>query len=175
MGVGVGSGKIHVDGQLKPGGFYELPILPVLNTGDIPADYAVSIEFNETQAEKRPDKAWFEFSPSTFHLEPGKVQAVKVILNIPIKTIPGDYFAYLEAHPVLTPEAGVTSVGIAAASKLYFTVAPANFFEGAYYKAVFFMKKYAPWSWYVPYGLIFVIFIFSIRKKFNIQISLSKK
>lgn len=175
LGVGVGSGKIQVDGKLKPGGFYELPLLPVLNTGDIPANYALGIEYNETQPEKRPEKTWFEFRPATFHLEPGKVQPVKIIVNIPIKAIPGDYFAYLEAHPVASPEAGVTSVGIAAASKLYFTVAPANFLQGVYYKLSFLFQKYTPWSWVVLGILFLIILITTFKSKFNLQISLAKK
>lgn len=175
LGVGVGSGKVQVDGALKPGGFYELPLLPVLNTGDQPTDYGVSAEFNENQKEKKPAKSWFEFSPATFHLESGKVQTVKIVLNIPIKTEPGEYFAYLEAHPIATPENGVTSVGIAAATKLYFTVAPANFFQGVYYKVSFFMKKYTPWSWTAFGILVFAVLATAFVKKFDLSISLSKK
>lgn len=49
IGVGVGIGKIVVDQPLKPGLIYTLPSLPVLNTGDEPAEYGVSIEYHEGQ------------------------------------------------------------------------------------------------------------------------------
>ncbi len=165
VGVGVGSGKIVLNEKLKPGGIYELPILPVLNTGDEPAEYGISIEYNEVQPQLKPNGEWFTFTPATFHLEPGKSQVVTVSLSVPLKTVPGDYFAYVEAHPIKSDVAGVSSIGIAAASKLYFTVAPANFFEGIYYRALALTTKYAPWT-YIGLGLIALILLVMLFKKF---------
>lgn len=174
IGVGVGIGKIQVDEKLKPGIIYQLPSLSVLNTGDEPSEYEVSIEYHETQTQLRPQKTWFIFSPQKFHLEPGGIQQVDVKLNLPLKMEPGDYFAYLEAHPLKKAEQGQTSVGIAAAAKLYFTVVPTNFFYGIYYKIISLWKVYSPIPQYVIGTTFALAAIFLFKKYFNIQINVKK-
>ena len=171
IGVGVGIGKIQVDEPLKPGIIYDLPSLPVLNTGDEPGEYEVSVEYHEGVPQIRPDREWFHFEPQSFHLESGGVQTVKITLTLPAKTQPGDYFAYLEGHPVKKSEVGQTSVGVAAAAKLYFTVAPANIFQGIYYRFISLYSRYHPWDTIVLVIIILAILITIFRKKFKIQIA----
>lgn len=174
LGVGVGTGKIQIDEKLKPGIIYQFPPFTVINTGDEPSGYEADISYHEKQSQLAPPKSWFIFSPQKFHLDPGKVQIVNVKLNLPIRVQPGDYFAYLEGHPVKKSQAGQTSVGIAAAAKLYFTVIPGNFLEGIYYKIASFWKVYSPW----PQRLLILLVIGAaylwVRKHFNIQIGLKK-
>lgn len=183
VGVGVGTGKIIVDEQLKPGLIYTLPVLPVLNTGDEPGEYGVSIEYHEGQETRadmglKPLEEWFSFVPSNFHLEPGQVQTVEIRLNLPIKGVrPGQYFVYLEAHPVQESVAGQTRVGIAAATKLWFTVEPANFFSGVYYRVVSLLTLYSPWS-YVALAILGVVILIALFRRFfsfNVGISFKKK
>ncbi len=175
VGVGVGTGKIIVDEILKPGTIYKLPPLTVFNTGDEPSTYEAAITYHEKQAELKPDASWLSFSPKSFDLLPGGAQRVEITISLPVKTIPGKYFAYLEGHPLKTVESGVTSVGVAAAAKLYFEVAPANFFEGVYYRILSFFKTYAPWT-YVAVGIIaFFNLILIIRRFVKIDISVKSK
>jgi len=171
IGVGVGNGKIQVDKPLKAGGIYDLPILPVLNTGDEPGEYGVSIEYQENVPQMRPDRAWFHFEPQSFYLEPGQVQIVKITLTLPTKTQPGDYFAYLEGHPVKKSVAGQTSIGVAAAAKLYFTVAPANIFQGIYYRFISLYTRYYPYDMITLAVLLAVVLILIFRKHFKFQIA----
>lgn len=171
VGVGVGTGKIQVDKPLKAGGIYDLPALPVLNTGDEPGEYGVSVEYQESVPQIRPAREWFHFEPQSFYLEPGSVQTVKVTLTLPAKTQPGDYFAYLEGHPIKKSVAGETSVGVAAAAKLYFTVAPANIFQGIYYRLISLYSRYHPWDTIIL-AILFVAVLFRlIGKRFKIQIA----
>lgn len=142
IGVGIGMGKIYMDQPLKPGGIYSLPSLPVLNTGTEGANYEVIVSHRDNQPEKKPKPEWVTFEPSSFYLEPGQVKNVSVKLVLPVKVEPGDYFAFLEAYPVIDSESGVTSVGIAAAGKLYFTVDPANMWQGFYYRSLFFYQNH---------------------------------
>lgn len=174
IGVGVATGKIQVNDKLKPGIIYNLPPLTVINTGDIPSEYEVSMTYFEKQGQLKPPNDWFIFSPQRFHLEPGKVQVVKIKINLPITVTPGNYFGFLEAHPIQKDTSGQTTIGIAAATKLYFTVVPANIFYAIFYKIVSFWNIYAPWPQRV---LIFVLIVGSalfVRKFFNIQIGLKK-
>jgi len=177
IGVGVGTGKITVDQPLKPGLIYTLPSLSVLNTGDEPGEYGVSVEYHEGQETNptmglRPNKEWFKFEPESFYLEPEKIQQVQIKLNLPIKGVkPGNYFVYLEGHPVMKSEAGVTSIGVAAAAKLYFTVAPANIFQGIYYRFISLYSRYHPWDTIIL-ALIFAALVLRfISKRFKFQIA----
>lgn len=176
IGVGVGAGKIHIDELLKAGGIYDLPAIPVLNTGDEPAEYQFSVQYHEGQETRedmgqRPANEWFNFEPSSFHLEPGKVQTVKVVLTLPAKIKPGNYFAYLEARPVKKSVVGQTSVGIAAATQLWFTVAPANIFQGIYYRFISLYSRYHPWDTIVLVMIFIALFLRFIVKRFKFQIA----
>ncbi len=176
MGVGVGTGKIVMDQELKAGTYHNLPALTVINTGDEPADYGVSVSHRENQPELKPNAEWFTFSPNSFHLDPGQAQRVEIKVNLPIKIQPGDYFAFLEAHlNNSNQDASKTSIGIAAASKLYFTVAPSNFIQGIYYRIISFIFYYRPWTYIVPIVIFLAILITIFRKKFVFNISIGKK
>lgn len=174
IGVGVGTGKIQVEEKLTPGLIYSLPILTVLNTGDEPSDYEVSVAFQQSQPELKPLSGWFIFNPQKFFLEPGGVQNVEVKLNLPLQIEPGNYFAYLEAQPVKKAIQGKTTIGVAAASKLYFTVVPANIFQAFYYKIISFYKVYDPWPQRLTFLVILFLGFLLIKRFFNIQINLKK-
>jgi hypothetical protein len=178
IGVGVGTGKIQVDEPIKPGVIKLLPPLTVINTGDEPSEYGVSIEYLFSQPELKPQREWFSFEPSGFNLEPGKVQVVQIKLTLPIKGVkPGNYFAYLEAHPVKKAVSGQTSIGAAAAAKLYFTIAPANFLQGIYYRLMASIALFAPQSYVVLAVIAAACLVVLFRRyfSFNIGINLKKK
>lgn len=178
IGVGVGTGKIQIDQPLKPGLIYTLPPLTVLNTGDEPSEYGVGIQHRENQPQMIPSKEWFSFEPSQFHLEPGKMQVVQIKLTLPVSGVkPGEYFAFLQGFPVSKATAGATSVGVAAAAKLYFTVAPANFFAGIYYRAISLLKLYSPWSYVISAVVVAALLVVLLRRffSFNFGVSLRKR
>ena len=153
LGVGVGLGKVDIDEELSPGGIYKLPTLPVLNTGDEDGEYQVSVTFREDQEEFRPDEGWFTFSPQSFPLKAGESQQVEISVTLPLNIRPGDYFAFLEASPKVSGE-GV-SVGVAAATKLNFTVKPANILQAIIERIRKLFENNAPAS-YVIAGIIVV-------------------
>jgi len=172
IGVGVGIGKIELTNPLKPGGVYDLTSLVVLNTGDEPADYEVTVAYQSGQPQLKPAQEWFSFSPASFHLEQGQVQNVAVKLTLPINAAPGDYFAYLQGQPARkTSIAGGATIGVAAATKLYFAVVPANVWQGIYYRVAFLYSRYQPWDT-VILAIIFIAILFRfIGKRFKFQIA----
>ena len=174
VGVGVNLGKIEIDEPLKPGGIYNFPAIGVINTGDKTGDYELAVTYHQDQPELRPPQEWFSFSPSSFNLDPGQSQSVTIQLVLPVKMKPGDYFAYLEAHPVIKAGPG-TTIGVAAATKTYFTVAPANVFQAVTYRVASLFTSYAPWSFVVLFVVIGAIIITIFRKFFAFQIKISKK
>ena len=175
IGVGVGTGKIVVEEKLNPGTIYEFPSLSVLNTGDEPSEYTAGVEYHQDQEQLLPKREWFNFSPDTFHLEPGEVQVVKITLSVPIKAVPGDYFAYLEGSPVKKSVAGETSIGIAAAAKLYFSIAPANVFQGIYYRIVTFWKANRVVMNGLSLGLLAVLLFRLFKKYFKVSVTVNKQ
>ena len=174
VGVGVNLGKIEIDTPLKPGGIYNFPSIGVINTGDTAGEYELAVTYHQDQPQLRPAQEWFNFSPAKFHLEPGQSQSVAVKLSLPVKVKPGDYFCYLEAHPIIKAGPG-TTIGVAAATKTYFKVIPANIWQAMYYKVSSFLTIYAPWT-YVVLAIVAAAFLIAIfRKFFAFRISIRKK
>lgn len=181
VGVGVALGKIRVEHPLKPGMVYEVAELPVLNTGNEAGDYEVTIQYHRDQPELPPPAEWFSFTPQHFSLEPAGVQKVRVVISLPLKGVkPGDYFAFLQARPVVEKTvAGGVSISIAAASKLWFTVAPANFWQAVYYRVSYKVAAFwawaTPWIWFVIVLICGAIIVLILKRFFHFQIPLRKK
>lgn len=172
VGVGVGTGKITLDQALKPGISYDLPPITVYNTGDKVSSYYVSIEFSTKEGKLEPNKEWYVFTPQEFYLEPDGSQVVQVKLKIPMRGAkPGEYFSFITAQPKGTIEQGSASVGVAAAVKLYFTVASANIFQATYYVLSDLFIRYKPWSIIIPLLLLLVVLWKIFKKRFKIQVT----
>jgi len=174
VGVGVNLGKIEIDEPLKPGGIYNFPSIGVINTGDEAGDYELAVTYLQDQPEQRPAQEWFTFTPSSFRLEPGESQSVAVQLALPLKMTPGDYFSYLEAHPVVKAGPG-TTIGVAAATKTYFSVAPANIFQAITHRISSFVVNNAPWTYVVLAIVSGAIAIALFKRFFAFQFGIKRK
>lgn len=174
IGVGMGAGEIRLTEPVKLGGIYQLPDLRIFNTGDETTTYGMGVAYHQDRPERRPAKEWFSFSPEKFTLEAGKSQEIKVTMTIPLKAEPGDYFAFVESGPVASNKPG-TSVGVAVASKLFFTVVPANIFQAIFFRTSSFFTTYAPWSWIGLVVLFSAILIVLVRRFFSFNIAMRKK
>ncbi|MFA6982285.1 MAG: hypothetical protein WC243_04695 [Patescibacteria group bacterium] len=170
VGVGVNVGIIQVSEILKAGMIYDLPPVTVINTGDEPSNYGLSIAHRSGQKQLIPEDSWFTFEPESFYLEPEQTGLVRIKVQLPLKTEPGDYFAFLEAQPTSTVKRGGASVGVAAASKLFFTVAPANIFLGIFYRLSAIWTRSMPWSAIIAGILGLGILIAILRKFIHIEI-----
>jgi hypothetical protein len=175
VGVGITPGIIRVDEPLLPGGRYNLPSLQVVNTGNVSSDYGVELASMAEQEELQPPADFIVLSPTSFHLEPGANQVVSLSLDIPLKAKPGDYLAYIEAHPVATTGGGGMQIGVAAATKLYFTVRPTNVFVAITNSIANFFTRNAPGS-YIALGVIVLgLLIFFLRRRIRIDIKIARK
>lgn len=175
IGVGVGTGKIEVDEILVPGSYYNLPNIPVINTGDTETTYSLNIAYHEGQEQLMPDKKWFTFSPGVFSLQPLQSKLVETKLNLPMNAEPGLYFAYVEAQPHIKDTTGQTKVGVSAATKLYFAVAPANWRLAMYFKIKTFLKVYSPWPQRTFIVLLVLALLLVLRRFLKLEIGLKKK
>ena len=176
IGVGVGTGQIAIDETLRPGVTYNLPEVLVYNTGDVASEYAMSIEYSDREDKLKPDKDWFTFEPQVFSLEPGDSKSVQVKMTLPITDVsPGDYFAFITAQPVVEVEEGVTSVGVAAGTKLYFTIEAANVLQAIYFKTASLFLSYHPWSTIALSLVVIAVLVRILKKKFRFQIVAKKE
>jgi hypothetical protein len=172
IGVGIGTGKIELRQSLRAGGIYSLPTVVVFNTGTQTANYTMAVTQNQTQPQFKPNPAWFSFSPSTFKLDPGKSQTVTPTIHLPIRMQPGNYFAYLEAHPAETAKQGITSVGVAAATKLSFNVTPSNVLIAIAYRLLNLYRQSEPWSQVGTLVLAFVVVLIPLNQYINLRAAL---
>jgi hypothetical protein len=175
LGVGVTPGIIRVDDPLLPGGRYNLPSLQVINTGNVSTDYGVEPASEAEQEELQPPADFIVLSPTSFHLEPGASQIVSLSLDIPLKAKPGDYLTYIEAHPVATGGGGGTQIGIVAATKLYFTVKPANVFVAITNSIANFFTRNAPVSYIVPGIVVLGLLVFFLQRRIRIDVRIARK
>lgn len=173
VGVGIGTGKIEITEILIPGKKYDIPQLTVINTGDEIFDYGVGISYHEKQPEMMPPESWFLFSPATFTLEPGQSQAVSIELHIPIRVVPGNYFAYIEGHPIHS-DSSQTKINIAAATKFYFQVGTSNTVASIYYKMTSLWDTYSPWTNRITIAIVIILIIFICKKFVKIQVDIKK-
>ena len=172
IGVGVGLGKVQIDEALSPGGIYNLPSLPVLNTGDEDGIYEVEVTYLSEQEQMRPASEWFNFSPQSFPLTAGASQLVDISLTLPVDARPGDYFAFLEAHPVAEGE-GVT-IGVAAATKLNFSVKPKGVLGAAVERLRSIIEANRPVA-YALGGLAALLIVYSLGKRYlDVKVGLKK-
>lgn len=172
-GVGVNVGNIQVDEPLAPGGTYQIPSVGVINTGHDPAEYSLRIIYRHEQEELEPPEEWFAFHPDRFRLEPGLLQNVGISLRLPVTARPGDYFTFVEAYPLPTEEAseeGGVVIGIAAATKLNFTVEPSNPFSAAFLWTFHRFRDWSPWSYSVLGIVLGSIAGFLFIKVFKVRI-----
>ena len=177
-GIAVSPGTIRVEEPLFPGAYYNLPSLQVTNNGDEPSDYGVVLAKVAGLKELSPPAEFIDFKPNSFYLEPGASQVVSLGLSLPTDAKPGDYLAYVESHPV-APEGKGIRIGIAVATKLYFTVKPANMWVATWTVITTFLATRAPVSYIILYtilGLIILgIITFLVRKYLNLEFKVGRR
>lgn len=165
VGVGVGLGLIRLHEPLTPGGVYKLPSIPVINTGEVESEYEV------VAANTRP--GLFTFSPARFTLAPGETQNAAVHLNLPFDAPAGDYLVYLEAHPLQSEQSGQVAIGVAAATKLFYSVGQSPSVLGALKQRVLTLwRLYLPWSLIFVLLLDFLLIFFLLRSLISLKITL---
>jgi hypothetical protein len=173
-GVSINVGSVAVDDVLYPGRSYHLATIAVRNTGTDTDDYTFSFIYAEGQEELRPDASWLVLQPETVTLEPGEQAAIRVGLRLPVKVRPGEYFAFLTAHPVL-PAEGAVAVGVAAAARLRFEVVPASFIQGLMFRAGDWFAKNAPWSYLLAGAAALSLLWTVVRRKFAVSVQVRRR
>lgn len=151
-GVGVSVGEMKVETVLSPGSSYKLPPISVVNTGDEHSDYLVSIGYLVDQQQMQPRADWLEFEPQRFSLDPDVSADVVARLVLPSDAAPGEYFALVKAQTVAQSEG--SSVGVAAATKLSFSVESSGWLESRARQVNRWLYDGSPWTYLLPAALL---------------------
>ena len=163
LGVGINVGKIVVDEPLLSGGIYPITKMAVINTGDEAGSYELDVSYIEGQKELSPPKEWFSFKPKEFRLKPKQAREVEIGLVIPVQARAGDYFALVEAHPVVKKKA--VTIGIAAAAKMSFSVNSSSLLWSIINRIVTWFTTNAPYS-YIAAGVIAAAAVILLLRRF---------
>lgn len=172
--VGVNVGRIAVDDPIAPGGTYRIPAVGVINTGHDTSSYKVAITYLSGQEELEPPADWFSFNPQQFSLDAGATETVSITVKVPLTARPGDYFAFVEASPIANGDEGGVALGIAAATRLNFTVEASNVFSASFLWVFHHFRDWSPWSWILVAFLGALIGAFLIVRVFKVRIRMER-
>jgi hypothetical protein len=173
VGVGVTVGAIRLDEPVQPGAIERLPSTYVVNSGSEPTTYAVTVMGMIAPGRQIADPAWFDLTPSLVHLAASRTVKIEIELAVPANAEPGDYLALVAARPAA--DASGSSVGITAATKVLFSVAPSNLLWAAYYRARSIFRLYAPWSYVAAGSVLAAMILWWFFSRFSISFGLAKK
>lgn len=132
IGVGIQVGPVRLAGIAHAGQTYDLPPVYVVNTGTEPETVSLEVKRLSKGTGRDVPKSWFKPGQSDVHLDAKQSATIPVQLVVPADAKPGRYFSDVVAHGSASIEAGQATLGVAAATKLQFTVGkavPAGFWS----------------------------------------------
>ena len=132
IGVGIQVGPVRLAGIAHAGQTYDLPPVFVVNTGTEPETVRLEVQRLSKGTGRDVPKSWFRPGQTDVHLDAKQSATIPVQIVVPADAKPGPYFSDVVAHGSASIEAGQTTLGVAAATKLQFTVGkavPAGFWS----------------------------------------------
>jgi hypothetical protein len=132
IGVGIQVGPVRLAGIAHAGQTYDLPPVYVVNTGTEPETVRLEVQRLSRGTGRDVPKSWFKPGQTDVHLDPKQSATIPAQLVVPADATLGPYFSDVVAHGSASIEAGQATLGVAAATKLQFTVGkavPAGFWS----------------------------------------------
>ena len=132
IGVGIQVGPVRLAGIAHAGQTYDLPPVYVVNTGTEPETVRLEVQRLSKGTGRDVPKSWFKPGQTDVHLDAKQSATIPVQIVVPADATPGPYFSDVVAHGSASIEAGQATLGVAAATKLKFTVGkavPAGFWS----------------------------------------------
>ena len=123
VGVGVQAGPVLLASAAHPGGSYALPPVYVVNTGTQPEVVSVRIDRLSAGSGRPVPPSWIHAGPSV-RLTAHQAARISLQLDVPAGARTGAYLSDVVAAGSGTISEGNANLGVAAATKLEFRVAP---------------------------------------------------
>ncbi len=123
VGVGIQAGAVRLTGKAHPGGSYALPAVYVVNTGTQDESLSVRIERLSAGSARAVPVSWVHVG-SPVQLSHSQSARISLELDVPPTARPGHYLSDVVVHGSASLSDGSAHLGVAAATKLQFTVVP---------------------------------------------------
>ena len=124
IGVGVQAGPVRLGSMAHPGGSYALPPVYVVNTGTQAESIAVRVERLSRGGGRRVPPSWVHVTGPAVRLTRSQTAYIPLQLVVPDGARPGEYLSDIVVTGSAAISVGSANLGVAAATKLQFTVAP---------------------------------------------------
>ena len=124
VGVGIQAGPVRLGAAAHPGGSYALPPVYVVNTGSQPESLTVRVERVSAGSGRPVPVSWVHAPGSAVRLSHNQGTRIPLQLIIPATAQPGEYLSDVVVRGSAALSDGGANLGVAAATKLEFRVAP---------------------------------------------------
>lgn len=155
VGVGVQVSPVRLGSMAHRGQGYALS-LDVVNTGTEAEAVSMRVERLSQGPGRAVPPSWIQFPGSAVQIAPGKAARVSLELVIPGRAKPGQYLSDIVASGSATGQAGTGNFGVAAATKLEFSVSSAPAQGGSSFPA-------GMW-WAIAGLLLLAVTVFGVRR-----------
>jgi hypothetical protein len=122
IGVGIQAGPVRLGSVAQPGRTYDLPPVYVVDTGTEPESVRLVVKRLSHGPGRDVPPSWIQVSGPDVKLTAHQSARIPVQLAVPSDARPGAYLSDVVAHGSAGLSAGQTSLAVAAATKLEFTV-----------------------------------------------------
>jgi hypothetical protein len=124
VGVGVQASPVRLGNVAHAGGSYALPPVFVINTGTQPEEISVRIERLSKGTGRAVPPSWVQATGPGVQLSPRQSARIPLELVVPGGAKPGRYLSDVVVAGSAVISAGRANLGVAAATRLEFSVAP---------------------------------------------------
>jgi hypothetical protein len=155
IGVGVQASPVRLGSMAHRGERFALP-LDVVNTGTEAEAVSMRVERLGQGPGRAVPSSWIQFSGPPVQIAPGKAARISLELVIPGQAKPGEYLSDIVVSGSAAGQAGTHNLGVAAATKLEFSVSSAPA-PGA--------SSFPVWMWWGITGLLLLtVTVFGVRR-----------
>jgi hypothetical protein len=144
VGVGVQVSPVRLGSMAQRGGSYALSV-DVVNTGTEAEAVSMRVERLSRGSARAVPPSWIQFAGAAVQIAPGKAARVSLELVVPGQARPGEYLSDIVASGSAAGQAGTGNLGVAAATKLEFSVSSAPAQAGS---------SFPVWMWWALAGLL---------------------
>jgi hypothetical protein len=154
VGVGVQVSPVRLGSMAHRGESYALSV-DVVNTGTEAEAVSMRVERLSRGSGRAVPPSWIQFAGAAVQIAPGKAARVSLELVVPGRATPGEYLSDIVASGSAAGQAGPGNLGVAAATKLEFSVSSAPA-QGA--------SSFPVWIWALTGLLLLTLTAFGVRR-----------
>lgn len=155
VGVGVQVSPVRLGSMAHRGERYALSV-DVVNTGTEAEAVSMRVERLSRGSGRAVPPSWIQFAGAAVQIAPGKAARVSLELVVPGRARPGGYLSDIVASGSAAGQAGPGNLGVAAATKLEFSVSSAPAQGGS---------SFPVWMWWALTGLLLLtVAAFGVRR-----------